>query len=92
MDVGRLMRVRLQSRMIRVRKEEMLLSFLVRYSLFVIAPLKEFAEDPSVFTVTVACAFSIIFSHVSRNGSLRWQALPQQFAEDRCRLFWCKGC
>ena len=44
----------------------MLLNFLVRSCLLVVAPLKEFAEDPSVFTVTIACAFTIIFSHVSR--------------------------
>ena len=77
---------RLQSRMIRFRKEEMLLNFLVRFSLLVIAPLKEFAEVPSVFTVT----FSVFFYHFLSClvVSLRWQALPQQFAEDSV---YCSG-
>ena len=76
----------LQSRMIRFRKEELLLNFLVRYSLLVIAPLKEFAEVPSVFTVT----FSVFFYHFLSClvVSLRWQALPQQFAEDSV---YCSG-
>ena len=76
----------LQSRMIRFRKEEMLLNFLVRYFLLVIAPFKEFAEVPSVFTVT----FSVFFYHFLSClvVSLRWQALPQQFAEDSV---YCSG-
>ena len=58
----------LQSRMIRFRKEEMLLNFLVRYSLLVISPLKEFAEVPSVFTVTFS-VFFLSFSLMSRGKS-----------------------
>ena len=81
----------LQSRMIRVRKEEMLLNFLVRYSLLVIAPLKEFAEDPSVFTIMGACAFPVIFSHVSRWKSSLASAAAA-VCRGQCPLFWCKGC
>ena len=54
----------LQSRMIRFRKEEMLLNFLVRYSLLVIARSMSLLKFLRFSRSRFLC-FSIIFSHVS---------------------------